>query len=208
MNKNDFNFPSAIITYVESMIIQYMTRPIVMSIGGSDPSGGAGIQADIKAFSLLGVHGTTALTTLTIQNTQQVVTTIPLTEKDVERQIDILMDDFPIKYVKTGLLHNKSIIDLVSQKCNNYQWDLIVDPVLVSTTGDVLANSDIIKTYQSTLLPEALMVTPNIIEAETKMLASEINRNEGPLFGDEKLEVEETIVDEKFCRGCGIRLRF
>ena len=97
MNKNDINFPSAIITYVEPMIIQYMTRPIVMSIGGSDPSGGAGIQADIKAFSLLGVHGTTALTTLTIQNTQQVSSTIPLTEKEVERQIDILMDDFPIE---------------------------------------------------------------------------------------------------------------
>ncbi len=139
----------------------------VMSIGGSDPSGGAGIQTDLKAFNLLGLHGTTTITSITVQNTQQVSRVQPLSTDLIEEQIDALMQDFDIQTVKTGLLCNNDIISLVGKKTKEYNWTLIVDPVLGATTGDQLADIKEINTLQTNLLPQSFLITPNLHEAET-----------------------------------------
>lgn len=144
-----------------------MKQKTVMSIGGSDPSGGAGIQTDLKAFNLLGLHGTTTITSITVQNTQRVSRVQPLSTDLIEEQIDVLMDDFDIQTVKTGLLCNDDIISLVGKKTKEYNWTLIVDPVIGATTGDQLADINEINTLQTNLLPQSFLITPNLHEAET-----------------------------------------
>ncbi len=143
-------------------------KPIsIMTIGGSDPSGGAGIQADLKAFNLLGLHGTTTLTSITVQNTQRVSSVEPLPISLIEQQIDELMNDFSITFIKTGLLCDQQTITLITKKAKRYGWSVIVDPVLGSTTGDSLAATNTISTFKNNLLPQCFCVTPNISEAES-----------------------------------------
>ena len=139
----------------------------VMTIGGSDPSGGAGIQTDLKAFNLLGLHGTTTITSITVQNTQNVRKVQALSTEIIEEQINALMNDFNIQTVKTGLLCNNDIINLVAKKTKEYNWELIVDPVLGATTGDQLANVNEISSLKTKLVPKSFLITPNLHEAET-----------------------------------------
>jgi len=144
-----------------------MKKPkTVMSIGGSDPSGGAGIQTDLKAFNLLDLHGTTTLTSITVQNTQRVSRVQPLSIEIIEEQIDALMNDFHIQTVKTGLLCNNDITTLIAKKTKEYNWKLIVDPVLGATTGDQLADAKEITMLQARLIPQSFLITPNLHEAE------------------------------------------
>lgn len=138
----------------------------VMTIGGSDPSGGAGIQTDIKTFQSLGLHPISIITSITIQNTRVVRSVIPLKPCIIQQQIDAIMEDIPVRYVKTGLLHKTTIAKEVADACRKYKWDLIVDPVLAATSGDVLTSLDFEKEIKKILLPISRIITPNIPEAE------------------------------------------
>jgi hydroxymethylpyrimidine kinase / phosphomethylpyrimidine kinase / thiamine-phosphate diphosphorylase len=142
-----------------------MDKKVALSIAGSDSSGGAGIQADLKSFSYLGVHGMTALTCITAQNTQGVraIHTVPI--EIIESQIDSLFDDCKISAVKTGMLYNKDIVKAVASKLSTYQMKPVVDPVMIATSGDALSQPSLIYALKKELLPQALMVTANIPEA-------------------------------------------
>ncbi|MDG6217923.1 MAG: bifunctional hydroxymethylpyrimidine kinase/phosphomethylpyrimidine kinase [Candidatus Thermoplasmatota archaeon] len=143
-----------------------MKQITAMTIGGSDPSSGAGIQADLKAFSSLGIHGTTVLTCITVQNTKTVKKIIPANPEDIRNQIEVIMEDIPITHVKTGLLFQPEIAKIVAQAAKKYQWHLIVDPVLTATSGDALSTSTLTDEIKKTLLPRSELITPNIAEAE------------------------------------------
>lgn len=142
-----------------------MKRKIAMSIAGSDQSSGAGIQADLKTFTALGVHGTTVITCITAQNTQQVKTIYKLPVELIEKQIDILYEDMQPDAVKTGMLYDEEIVKCVAKKIKKYKMKTVVDPVMVATSKDVLSRENFANAIKKEILPIAFMVTPNIQEA-------------------------------------------
>ncbi|MCX6663306.1 MAG: bifunctional hydroxymethylpyrimidine kinase/phosphomethylpyrimidine kinase [Euryarchaeota archaeon] len=142
-----------------------MEKKVALSIAGSDSSGGAGIQADLKSFSYLGIHGVTALTCVTAQNTQQVRSIYKVPVDVIEHQIESLFDDCSIAAVKTGMLYDEEIVKVVAKKLSEYHMKPVVDPVMVATSGDALANHTFVSSLQQYLLPLSLMVTANIPEA-------------------------------------------
>ena len=139
----------------------------VMTIAGSDSGAGAGIQADLKAIAAMGAYGTTSITSVTVQNTLGVKGAYNLPLEIIEAQIDAIMEDISAHAMKTGMLATKEIILLVSKKVKEYRVNkLVVDPVMVATSGDILLESDAVETLIHELLPLAEIVTPNIKEAE------------------------------------------
>ena len=144
-----------------------MEKKTALSIAGSDPSSGAGIQADLKTFTSLGLHGITVTTCVTVQNTQHVKTTHKLPIKIIRDQIDTLLEDIQPNAAKTGMLYDREILSCVAKKVKRYNLKTIVDPVLVATSGDRLSQKDLVGAIKKELLPNAYMVTPNIEEATT-----------------------------------------
>ncbi|MFO7677646.1 MAG: bifunctional hydroxymethylpyrimidine kinase/phosphomethylpyrimidine kinase [Thermoplasmatota archaeon] len=142
-----------------------MTKRNVLSIAGSDPSGGAGIQADMKSFSKMGVHGLTVITCITSQNTKNVQNIYPLPTQVIESQLDVLCEDFRIDGIKTGMLYDDEIIKIVSKKMKEYKLCPVVDPVMVATSGDSLSVDSYIHTLKTYLLPLTYFLTANISEA-------------------------------------------
>ena len=142
-----------------------MEKKVALSIAGSDSSGGAGIQADLKSFSYLGIHGVTAVTCVTAQNTQQVRSIYKVPADIIEHQIESLFDDCSIAAVKTGMLYDEEIVKVVAKKLSEYHVKPVVDPVMVATSGDALANHTFVASLHQYLLPLSLMVTANISEA-------------------------------------------
>ena len=144
-----------------------MKKNVVLTIGGSDCSGGAGIQADLRAFSFLDLHGASVITAVTAQNTKKVdkIKRMPLDL--IEKQIDLIFEDMNPKAVKIGMLYDKEVIKLVSKKILEYDAKVIVDPVMISTSGYnlFLKTKDFVNTLKKQLLPLAFAVTPNIVEA-------------------------------------------
>jgi hydroxymethylpyrimidine/phosphomethylpyrimidine kinase len=142
------------------------TPPTALTIAGSDSGGGAGIQADLKTFAAHGVHGTSALTAVTAQNTAQVRGVVALDPEFVRLQIETVLDDFAVGAVKTGMLANRAIVDVVAELAAAGRLPrLVVDPVLVSSSGQALMAPDGLAAYLEHLLPSALVVTPNLREA-------------------------------------------
>lgn len=141
--------------------------PIVLTIAGSDSGGGAGVQADLKTFAALGCHGVSAVTALTAQNTRQ-VSAIWMVPADLLRaQIDALFDDFDIRSVKTGMLGNVAVIrEVVAALKRHAPPSIVVDPVMVATSGDRLLESDALDCLRHELIPMASLLTPNLPEAE------------------------------------------
>jgi hydroxymethylpyrimidine/phosphomethylpyrimidine kinase len=137
-----------------------------LSIAGSDSGGGAGIQADLRTFSAFEVHGTTALTAVTAQNTVE-VTGVAVIEPDmVARQIDAVLDDFAVAAVKTGMLAHPTTVERVATYARDGLLPhLVVDPVLVSSTGHRLMHDGGVRAYREALVPHARIVTPNLAEA-------------------------------------------
>jgi hydroxymethylpyrimidine/phosphomethylpyrimidine kinase len=142
-----------------------MRKKIALSIAGSDPSGGAGIQADLKAFTVLGVHGVTAITCITSQNTQRVKKIHKLPVEVIEDQIDAILEDMKPDAVKTGMLYDEEIVNMVAEKIKKYRMKTVVDPVMVATSRDALSKNDFVKALKNKMIPIAYMVTPNIQEA-------------------------------------------
>ena len=139
---------------------------IVMSIAGVDPSGGAGVFADIKTFQALGVYGTGIVTALTAQNPQKMFSLKAIETSYVEEQIDAVLDSYNVEYIKTGMLYSKDIIKCVSKKIKEYNLKAVVDPVMVATSGGELAKNDLSQNLLKYLLPKAILTTPNVSEAE------------------------------------------
>ena len=138
--------------------------PIVLSIAGSDSSGGAGIQADLKTFSALGVYGATAITAITAQNTLGVFSQLHLDPKLVYEQICCVMDDLHPSVVKIGMLANAEIIHSVADALSKYKVTIVLDPVMVSTSGHRLLSVEARDVIKEKLLPISSIITPNIPE--------------------------------------------
>ncbi|TRM96378.1 bifunctional hydroxymethylpyrimidine kinase/phosphomethylpyrimidine kinase, partial [Sulfolobus sp. E1] len=140
-------------------------RPVVATIAGSDSGGGAGLQADLKTFTSLGVFGTTIVTGLTAQNTKGVIKVHELPLDFIEAQFDAVFPDLKPKYAKTGMLGSNKIIDLVIRKIKEYSVTLVLDPVMIAKSGSLLVIEDISEKLRSAM-KEAIISTPNRYEAE------------------------------------------
>jgi len=138
----------------------------VLSIAGSDSSGGAGIQADLKTFAALGVHGMTAVTAITAQNTLGVTAIQGIDPSIVKAQIDAVVTDIGVDAVKTGMLHSAEVIEAVAEKIEEYGLTVVVDPVMVATSGAELLKPEAKTSLVERLLPLATVLTPNVHEAE------------------------------------------
>lgn len=138
-----------------------------LTIAGSDSGGGAGIQADLKTFQELGVFGMTAITAVTAQNTLGVQGVYPIEVAGIAQQLDSIGSDLSPHAVKTGMLFNNEIIEVVAEKVKQYGWSqLVVDPVMIAKGGSPLLQEDAIQSLIEDLFPLATVVTPNIPEAE------------------------------------------
>lgn len=141
-------------------------HPVALTIAGSDSSGGAGIQADLKTFTLLGCYGATVLTAITAQNTDGVQAARLLDADLVERQIASVALDLRVAATKTGMLGSSAIIRSVAQAARRHElFPLVVDPVMIAKSGDALIDDDAVGTLVGELLPLATLVTPNRHEA-------------------------------------------
>lgn len=143
---------------------QLKSYPKVLSIAGSDSSGGAGVQADIKTFSALGVYGATAITAITAQNTQGVKSQFALSPEMVADQIKAVIDDLYLSVVKIGMLSNAEIVKAVAATLRQYQLTIILDPVMVSSSGHRLLSIEAQELIKEHLFPLSALVTPNIPE--------------------------------------------
>ena len=142
-------------------------KQAVLTIAGSDSSGGAGIQADLKAMSANGVFGMSVLTSITAQNTCGVSAVFHLPTSIIEAQLDAIFSDIPVAVVKTGMLGTSDIVTTVSRRlAKQHMQHLVIDPVMVAKGGHPLLEQDAITTLKSELLPQASLLTPNIYEAE------------------------------------------
>jgi hydroxymethylpyrimidine/phosphomethylpyrimidine kinase len=146
--------------------------PVALSIAGSDSSGGAGIQADLKTFSAFGVYGLTAVTCIVAEVPGKVSRIEPASARIVGEQIEVLAKSFPIAAIKTGLLCSGEIISAVAKTIQDMdktfasRIPLVIDPVIVATSGDLLLEPSAIETYHKELFPLASLITPNLGEAE------------------------------------------
>lgn len=149
------------------MLDSGLTRPVAvaLSIAGSDPSGGAGLQADLKTFHQFGVYGMAVPTLLTVQNTSGVESSTCLSPALVRAQLDCIQCDIPPVAAKTGALGDPAIVSVVADWVRRFDVPLVVDPVMASTHGDSLASDETIDAIVEELLPRCFLVTPNVPEA-------------------------------------------
>jgi hydroxymethylpyrimidine/phosphomethylpyrimidine kinase len=138
---------------------------IALTIAGSDPSGGAGIQADLKTFHQLGVYGTSVLTLITVQNTRRVSLVEPLSPELVAGQLEAVLEDLPPTAAKTGALGDEKILRLIAEKAKDFSFPLVVDPVMISKHGLNLMTDQARACFAELLLPHAFLITPNLHEA-------------------------------------------
>ncbi len=137
----------------------------LLSIAGSDPSSGAGIQSDVKVFTSLGAHALTAITSITSQNTTKFGKVESISSKMIKNQIDSVFSDFKIDAIKIGMVYNSDTIKAIYSKLSKIKIPIILDPVLKSTTGGVLLKNEALDDYRKFLLPIAFIITPNLSEA-------------------------------------------
>jgi hydroxymethylpyrimidine/phosphomethylpyrimidine kinase len=140
-------------------------RPVALTIAGSDSGGGAGIQADLRAFWALGCFGASAITCVTAQNLNEVTRVEALPPKGVTAQVDAVADGFKVRAVKTGMLYSRAIIEAVNEACERRFGNvpLVVDPVMVATSGARLLRDDAVRAYEA-LFQRATVITPNLDE--------------------------------------------
>jgi hydroxymethylpyrimidine/phosphomethylpyrimidine kinase len=169
------------------------TVPVALSIAGSDSSAGAGIQADLKTFSALGVYGVTAVTCIVAEIPGKVSRIEPLSAKIVREQIEVLTKSFPIAAIKTGLLCSAEIVSAVAKAIQSAEEmfapriPLVIDPVFVATSGDPLLKPAAIETYEKELFPLASLITPNLDEAG-RLLGAKIKTRQSMHHAGKELE--------------------
>ena len=188
--------------------------PVALTIAGSDPSGGAGLQADLKTFAAHGVHGLSAVTCSTAQIPGEVADVAPLEPAHLASQLALLFPAYPIAAVKTGMLFSTALMEVVVAALNDAApgLPLVVDPVMVASSGDPLLEEEAIDYYRSVLLPRASLFTPNLDEAAVLLDVDSITRDDfesaaqelykshgvpvllkgGHLCGDEALDILAT----------------
>ncbi len=138
----------------------------VLIVAGSDSGGGAGIQADIKTVTMFGAYAATAVSAITVQNTQGVSDVLPLEPDIIVRQMQVVLDDIGADVVKTGMLHSTEVIEAVAEELDARSGlKLVVDPVMVATSGDPLLRDDAMIALRNLLVPAATILTPNMPEA-------------------------------------------
>ena len=168
---------------------------VALTIAGSDSSGGAGIQADIKTMTVNGVFATSAITALTAQNTTGVFGVMEVTPEFLAQQIDVVFEDIRPDAVKVGMVSSKELIKIISNKLKEYKAkNIVVDPVMVATSGSKLINEDAIATLKEELFHVATVITPNIPEAE--VIANMEIKNE------EDMVIAARIISERY--GCAV----
>ena len=140
--------------------------PVVLTIAGSDSGGGAGIQADLRTFNAFKVYGCSVITAVTSQNPDEVRRVDVLSQEAVKNQLETVLELFPVRFAKTGMLANEKIIACTAQLAEKYDLQLIVDPVMVSTSGARLLEESAVSAMRELLFPRAAWITPNIPEAE------------------------------------------
>ncbi|MGN6629617.1 MAG: bifunctional hydroxymethylpyrimidine kinase/phosphomethylpyrimidine kinase, partial [Candidatus Nitrosocosmicus sp.] len=155
-----------------------------LTIAGSDSSGGAGIQADIKTFSALGLYGTTVLTVLTAQNTKTVADILVVPEPFFKNQLLSVLDDIKPDIIKIGVLYDTTIIDTVYQALYPLKIPIVLDPVLISGTGIKLLKEDSYDAFKKKIIPLSFVITPNLYEAE--------------ILSENKIKDEKTLVESAF----------
>ncbi|HZO47728.1 MAG TPA: bifunctional hydroxymethylpyrimidine kinase/phosphomethylpyrimidine kinase [Xanthobacteraceae bacterium] len=159
-----------------------MTTPIAVTIAGSDSGGGAGIQADLKTFSALGVYGASVVTALTAQNTKGVTGIHDVPPDFITAQIDAVFSDLDVRAVKIGMLSQPAVIEAVAAGLDRWKaTNVVLDPVMVATSGDRLLNPDAIDVLKRVLIPRALVITPNLPEAAA-LLDEPLARNEDEML--------------------------
>ena len=141
----------------------------VLSIGGSDPSSGAGIQSDIKTFENHGVYGFTVITAITSQNTKKISKILPISSKIIKSQLESVLSDFQIDSIKIGMMYDSSIIKAVHVMIKNQKCPIVVDPIIESTTKAILLKKSAIRDYRKMIIPLATIITPN--KRESKILS-------------------------------------
>jgi len=161
----------------------FNSPPVALTIAGSDSSAGAGVQADLKTFSAFGVYGVSAVTCIVAEIPGKVSQIEPVSPEMVREQIKVLIDNFPVAAIKTGLLcsaetistiaHAIRNIDILSVRPADFQPALVIDPVMIATTGDQLLQPEAIELYEKELFPLATLITPNLDEA-AKLLGKKI----------------------------------
>jgi hydroxymethylpyrimidine/phosphomethylpyrimidine kinase len=143
-----------------------MMNIMALTIAGFDPSGGAGILADVKTFHALGVYGTAVITSLTAQNVNRVASVQPVNTNLIEAQLDLVMEESELTHVKIGMLFSPQIVKLVARKVKEYQLKVVVDPVMMAGSGGQLCQEDLAQALKKYLLPLAELSTPNLKEAQ------------------------------------------
>lgn len=171
-----------------------------MTIAGSDPSGGAGMQADLKTFSALGVYGASAIVAVVDENTQGVYGVHPIPAPFVAGQIRSVIDDLGVDAVKIGMLHDSELINTVYNTLRDYPTvrNIVLDPVMVATSGDPLLLPEAIDTLRSVLIPYSRVITPNLPEASL-LLGETIDRQD-------QFEDAAVALSEK-CGGVSVMLK-
>jgi hydroxymethylpyrimidine/phosphomethylpyrimidine kinase len=161
-----------------------MTTPIALTIAGSDSSGGAGIQADLKTFAALGVYGASVITALTAQNTQGVIGIHQVSAEFVTAQIDAVFSDLAIGAVKIGMVAHPPVIDAIAAGLKRWSpKHVVLDPVMVATSGDRLLAAEAVDALRTRLIPLASVITPNLPEAAA--LLDEPMAQDGPAIEDQ-----------------------
>lgn len=177
-------------------------KPIILTIAGSDCSGGAGIQADIKAISATGGYACSVITALTAQNTQGVTAVHPTPSSMIEAQLDAVFSDLAVTAVKVGMLGDSDTIRTVAAALRRYQpQHLVVDPVMVTANGDMLLANDAVQCLQDELLPLADLITPNLPEAAALLgapLPTQLDEVDGLFAGLDKLGYEAVLIKGGF----------
>lgn len=163
-----------------------------LTIAGSDSCGGAGVQADLKTFQKFGTYGASVITALTAQNTLQVARAESISPDMIAAQLEAVLDDLPVAAIKTGMLPNaasiEAVAEIIARRCKGVP--LIVDPVLVATSGAALTLEDTIEALRSRLFPLATLITPNLAEAEA-------------LSGHSPRDEPRRMADPLLALGCG-----
>jgi hydroxymethylpyrimidine/phosphomethylpyrimidine kinase len=176
------------------------TFPVALTIAGSDSSAGAGIQADLKTFSALGVYGLTAVTCIVAETPGKVSRIEPATATIVREQVEVLAKSFPLSAIKTGLLCSGEIISAVAKAIQDVRKTfapripLVIDPVIIATTGDLVLELAGVETYEKELFPLATLITPNLGEAE-QLLGTKIKDRRSMRVAGKELEKKfETAI--------------
>ncbi|NLD17973.1 MAG: bifunctional hydroxymethylpyrimidine kinase/phosphomethylpyrimidine kinase [Tissierellia bacterium] len=180
--------------------MNYMKKTLntALTIAGSDSSGGAGIQADLKTMTVLGVYGMSAITALTAQNTMGVTDIMEVTPEFLAAQLDSIFRDIYPDAIKIGMVSSKDIIKVISQKLKEYDaYNIVVDPVMVATSGSKLLKDEAIEYLEKELFPLADLLTPNIPEGE---ILSRIK-----IANEEDMSKAAKIIGDKF--NCAVLLK-